>query len=183
MEILQIPIIRFVVNVVQIVQVVMILKKLSVLPVIQAILSYKLNAKNVILNAQNVLEEPTLNALNAQNQISQTKQIAKRHVQLVLKQMNPHLLALKLQFARKELIYQEVTANYAIKCVKSAQVGLIKNVKNVTQDIFNKGLILVRVNHLRLLIKLIKLLNVKQVVKHVLQVVFFLVPHVLRDMP
>ena len=62
---------------------------------------------------------------------------------MVLKQINPHLLALKLQFARKELIYQEAAANYVIKCAKSVQEGLIKNVKNVTQDIFKKGLILV----------------------------------------
>ena len=62
---------------------------------------------------------------------------------MVLWQMNPHLLVLRLQFARKELIYQEVAANNVIKCAKSVQEEPIKNVKNVTQDTFNKGLILV----------------------------------------
>ena len=57
--------------------------------------------------------------------------------------MNPHLLVLRLQFAKKELIYQEATANYVIKCAKSAQEERTKNAKNVTQVIFNKKLILV----------------------------------------
>lgn len=57
--------------------------------------------------------------------------------------MKLHLLVLKLQFAKKELIYQEAPANYVIKCAKSAQEERTKSVKNVTQDTFNKGLILV----------------------------------------
>ena len=70
MVIPKIPIIRFVVNVVQSVQVALVLKQQSVLPVVLAIISQKLNAKNAILNAKNALGNPTLNAPNAQNQIS-----------------------------------------------------------------------------------------------------------------
>ena len=51
--------------------------------------------------------------------------------------MNPHLLVLKLQFAKKEPIYQKAHANYVIKCAKNAKEGLIKNVNNVPKDTFN----------------------------------------------